>query len=85
MTLPANAQARAFAAALYTYLGSGPESKNARLHPNPVRVMPGGLEKIPLEGFGLLSKSFKPDRYEHGDSQDYLRPISGEKLVYTIV
>ncbi|OJJ08325.1 hypothetical protein ASPVEDRAFT_47489 [Aspergillus versicolor CBS 583.65] len=85
ITIPANAEARAFAAAFYQYLGSGVGTAQIKLHPSPVRVMPGGLEKIPTDGFALLSGSFKRDSEGQKDHDDHLRPISGEKIVYKLV
>jgi hypothetical protein len=85
ITIPANAEARAFAAAFYQYLGSGVGTAQIKLHPTPVRVMPGGLEKIPTDGFALLSGSFKPEGQVQKDYDDSLRPISGEKILYKLV
>ena len=47
--------------------------------------MPGGLERVPLDGFVLLgggdiqSRSGKKE-----DLEEHMRPISGEKLVYRV-
>ncbi|KAF5004135.1 hypothetical protein FDECE_9349 [Fusarium decemcellulare] len=84
LVIPANAKTRAFAAAFYQYLGSGAQSGEIRLHPAPIRVMPGGLERIPSDGFALLSGGFKPERQDKKDTEDHLRPISGEKIVYDV-
>ncbi|KAL1877524.1 hypothetical protein Daus18300_002512 [Diaporthe australafricana] len=68
---------RAFAAAFYKWLSDG-----GLLQPNPVRVMPGGLEKVVPDGFAVLGTGVTNrghDRTEH-----HMRPISGEKLVYRI-
>lgn len=78
MTLPASAPARAFAAAFYRWL-----SERQPLVPNPVRSMPGGLECIPRDGFVLLGGGSMEDR-THGRTEEWMRPISAEKLVYTI-
>lgn len=85
ITIPANAEARAFAAAFYEYLGSGARTGQIKLHPIPVRVMPGGLEKIPTDGFALLSGSFEAKGQGKKDYENRLRPISGEKIVYVLV
>jgi hypothetical protein len=84
VTIPANTKARAFGAALYKYLGSGVESGQIKLYPNPIRVMPGGLEKIPSDGFALLSGSFKPVKQDQKDTTGHLGPISGEKIIYVV-
>ena len=49
MTLPANAAARDFATAFYAWLSEG-----GKIASNPVRLMPGGLEKVVEDGFTLL-------------------------------
>lgn len=85
ITIPANAEARAFAASFYEYLGSGARTGQAKLQPTPVRVMPGGLERIATDGFGLLSGSFKPESEGQKGHDDRIRPISGEKIVYALV
>lgn len=68
---------RAFASAFYKWLSDG-----GKLHPNPVRLMPGGLERVVADGFALLGTGVS-DR-KHQRPEDHMRPISGEKLVYTI-
>lgn len=45
--------------------------------------MPGGLERIVPDGFALLT-GLVIDRKGFGRTEDYMRPISAEKLVYTI-
>lgn len=84
MIIPANGNARAFATAFYQYLGSGVGTGEIRLHPNPVRLLPGGLNGIPVDGFALLSGSFKAERQDQNQNKPYLRPISGEKIVHII-
>ncbi|KAI8203712.1 Enoyl reductase [Colletotrichum sp. SAR 10_66] len=71
-TLPANPDARRFTAEFYKYMGSEASSGVVKVQPNPVRLMPGGLERIALEGFALLTRA--------GEE----RPLSAEKIVYTI-
>ncbi|EQB44439.1 hypothetical protein CGLO_16816 [Colletotrichum gloeosporioides Cg-14] len=71
-TLPANPEARRFTAEFYNYMGSGASSGVIKLQPNPVRLMSGGLERIASEGFALLTGA--------GEG----RPVSAEKIVYTI-
>ncbi len=57
-----------------------------KLHPNPVRKMPGGLERIVPDGFALLSGLVSERQgLEQRREEEHMRPISGEKLVYTIV
>ncbi|EWY85850.1 hypothetical protein FOYG_12949 [Fusarium oxysporum NRRL 32931] len=81
-TMPANPAARAFAAAFFDYLSSNEWPK---LQPNPIRLMPGGLERVVPDGFELLGKDQVSARSaSHGRSEDWMRPISGEKLVYAL-
>lgn len=50
--------------------------------------MPGGLERIVPDGFAILSSGVMASSFAgegHGRTEQYMRPISGEKLVYTIV
>jgi NADPH:quinone reductase-like Zn-dependent oxidoreductase len=79
MNLPASPDARAFATAFYRWL-----SECQPLIPNPVRLMPGGLERIPLDGFVLLGGGVMEDRSQ-SRSEEWMGRISAEKLVYTVV
>ncbi|KAH0429428.1 zinc-binding oxidoreductase [Colletotrichum camelliae] len=71
-TLPANPEARRITAEFYNYMGSEASSGVVKVQSNPVRLMPGGLERIASEGFALLTGA--------GGEQ----PVSAEKIVYTI-
>ncbi|AEO67827.1 uncharacterized protein THITE_2116936 [Thermothielavioides terrestris NRRL 8126] len=75
--VPAPAEARRFAASFYSWLSGG-----GRLEPNPIRLMPGGLDRVVPDGFSLLGTGRVSDRQR--DGTDWLRPISAEKLVYKI-
>ncbi|KAF2102098.1 GroES-like protein [Rhizodiscina lignyota] len=79
MTLAPNAVSRAFTAAFYAWLSEGKE-----LVPNPVRIMPGGLANVAEDGFVLLGSGGMNDRQAPAKDQEYMRPVSGEKLVYII-
>lgn len=68
---------RSFATAFYKWLSDG-----GLLQPNPVRVMPGGLEKVVQDGFAVLGTDVTSR--VHGRTEHYMRPISGEKLVYKV-
>ncbi|KAH8589151.1 hypothetical protein B0O99DRAFT_637364 [Bisporella sp. PMI_857] len=85
VTLPANPKAHMFAKRFFEYLGSDAASGQAKLVPNPVRYMPGGLEKIASEGFALLGSKMSVGKFSESQERDYLRPISGEKIVYYVV
>ncbi|KAI1212778.1 GroES-like protein [Annulohypoxylon truncatum] len=71
LTIPANPRAREFAVDFYKFLSSGAERGETVLEPNPVRIMPGGLDRIASD-----EKS--------GRSEDYMRRVSMEKLVYPL-
>jgi len=82
--LPASQSAHTFAKDFYAFLsGPGPSGK-ARLEPNPVRLMPGGLERVVPDGFSLLGSGSVSQRTRLTRTEDYMRPIGGEKLVYKI-
>jgi hypothetical protein len=46
--------------------------------------MPGGLEKVVPDGFALLGSGSVSERAKLARDEEYMRPISAEKLVYTI-
>ncbi|KAJ4204936.1 hypothetical protein NW759_014745 [Fusarium solani] len=73
-SIPANPEARRFAVEFFAFLGSEAAQGKAKLAGNPIREMPGGLEKI-ADGLALVSPNKIPG----------VRPISAEKAVYTIV
>ncbi|KAI1417277.1 GroES-like protein [Hypoxylon sp. FL1857] len=85
LIIPANPRARKFAAEFYEFLGSGAVRGEVMLEPNPIRIMPGGLDRIVPDGFTLLGSLRVSDRGESGRTEDYMRPISMEKLVYSLV
>ncbi|KAI7785082.1 zinc-binding oxidoreductase [Diaporthe eres] len=68
---------RSFATAFYKWLSDG-----GLLEPNPIRLMPGGLEKVVPDGFTVLGTGVTSRG--HGRTEQHMRPISGEKLVYKI-
>ena len=79
MDLPASPQARGFAVGFYEWLSTG----GKRLEPNPLREMPGGLENIVDDGFGLLGSGTMGDRGS-GSEKAGTKPLSAEKMVYTV-
>ncbi|KAF7560171.1 hypothetical protein G7046_g3971 [Stylonectria norvegica] len=80
--LPADPEAREFAAKFFNFLGS--EGSKIKLQPNPIRIMPGGLERIPSDGLELLGGGALTSRKSASGSAEHMRPISAEKLVYVI-
>ena len=59
-------------------------SGRAQLEPNPVRSMPGGLERVVQDGFSLLGTGLVSERSKLERLEEYMRPISAEKLVYSL-
>lgn len=79
MTLPANAASRAFTVAFYRWLSEG-----QKLVPIQARFMPGGLGEVVGDGFVLMGTGTMMDRNVVRE-EEYMRPVSAEKLVYCIV
>lgn len=78
LVVPASERARRFAVSFFEWLSSG-----GGLEPNPVRLMPGGLDKIVSDGFILLGSGSMEDRQVQRN-EAWMKPIRGEKLVYKI-
>ncbi|KAG8165516.1 hypothetical protein KVR01_004068 [Diaporthe batatas] len=68
---------RSFATAFYKWLSDG-----GLLQPNPIRLMPGGLENVVPDGFAVLGTGVTSRG--HVRTEQHMRPISAEKLVYKI-
>ncbi|KAM7195906.1 chaperonin 10-like protein [Naviculisporaceae sp. PSN 640] len=79
MLIKATEESRNFTKGFYQWLSSG----KSKLEPNPVRLMPGGLESIVPDGFALLGGGQLEDRGKER-KEEWMRPVSGEKLVYNI-
>lgn len=79
LTVPKSPEARAFAVEFYRWLSEG-----GKLEPNPVRIMPGGLERIMGDGFALLGSGLMQDRNQRRE-EAWMRPVSAEKLVYRLM
>ncbi|KAF3764369.1 GroES-like protein [Cryphonectria parasitica EP155] len=91
LEFPANPDARKFAAQVYSYWTREALAGKTPIEPNPVRLMPGGLERIVPDAFPLLSSGVMASSFPDGKSkqggegtEEHLKPIAGEKLVYTI-
>ncbi|KAK0644307.1 chaperonin 10-like protein [Cercophora newfieldiana] len=78
LTVPATEKTRSFAVAFYRWLSGA-----AGFEANPVRLMPGGLDRIVPDGFALLGSGSMDDRAK-GRAEEWMRPVSGEKLVYRV-
>ncbi|KAH7357378.1 chaperonin 10-like protein [Pyrenochaeta sp. MPI-SDFR-AT-0127] len=72
--------ARSFAVAFYKYLG---ETLGSEIKPTPIRLMPGGWDKVVEDGFQLLGAGGMGDR-QVKRTEEWMRPVSAEKLVYRI-
>ncbi|KAI1066840.1 hypothetical protein LB506_012101 [Fusarium annulatum] len=81
--IPANPDAHAFAKEFYNFLSKTLASGGAQLKPNPVRLMPGSLEKVVQDGFRLLGTGLVGERSRIEGPEEYMLPISAEKLVYS--
>lgn len=79
-TVKESIAAREFAVEFYKWLGTVVGSK---LVPNPIRRMPGGLEQVVQDGFILLGPGSMKDR-ETSRTEEWMKPVSAEKLVYRI-
>ncbi|KAG6847164.1 hypothetical protein H0H93_009762, partial [Arthromyces matolae] len=80
-TIPASPSWRAFTVEFYKFLSSHPSQfPIALLTP---RVMPGSLHNITSHAFPLLGVGKVIDRNYQG-SEEFLQPISAEKLVYNV-
>ena len=77
----ASAAARAFAVDFYTFLSR--DAVSPQLQGNPVRLMPGGLSKVVEDGFALLGPGSMQDRATKR-TEEWMRSVSGEKLIYTL-
>jgi len=47
--------------------------------------MPGGLERIVEDGFALFGAGKVSERSGADGKSEWMRPISGEKIVYNIL
>ncbi|OAL44066.1 GroES-like protein [Pyrenochaeta sp. DS3sAY3a] len=79
-TVKKSLAARGFAVAFYKWLS---EAVGREVFPTPFRLMPGGLEKVFEDGFQLLGAGSMDDR-QIKRKEDWMRPVSAEKIVYKI-
>lgn len=85
VTLPANFEARSFPAAFFKYISQEPTSGSSVLQSVPIRLMPGGMDRIISDGFSVLRNSSLVSKAgSHPKRDAHLQPISMEKLVYKI-
>jgi NADPH:quinone reductase-like Zn-dependent oxidoreductase len=78
MTVGRSPAARSFAVAFYTWLS---RALGSDLKPVPVRLMPGGLNRVVEDGFALLGAGGMEER-QVKRTEEWMRPVSAEKLVY---
>jgi NADPH:quinone reductase-like Zn-dependent oxidoreductase len=76
--LSASERSREFTGTFYRWLSGG-----GKVEANPIRFMPGGLARVVEDGFVLLGSGSMGDR-AHGREGEWMKPISGEKMVYRI-
>ncbi|KAF1975695.1 GroES-like protein [Bimuria novae-zelandiae CBS 107.79] len=79
-TIPRSPAARDFAVQFYRWLSS---AVGSAIKPVPIRLMPGGLEKVVQDGFHLLGSGKMEDR-DVTRAEEWMRPVSAEKLVYKL-
>lgn len=72
--------ARQFAVEFYRWLG---EAVGGVLWPVPIRLVPGGLERVVEDGFRLLGSGSMDERDVRRE-EEFMRPVSAEKIVYKI-
>jgi len=77
-TVRKSAAARDFAVKFYRWLSTG-----ASIKPVPIRLMPGGLDRVVNDGFLLLGAGRMEER-QVDRSEEWMRPVSAEKLVYRL-
>ncbi|RSL90677.1 hypothetical protein CEP52_014505 [Fusarium oligoseptatum] len=82
--IPASQEARKFARQYFDFLSVGTSSGRSRIEPNPVRIMPGGFERVVPDGFTLLGSGSVSQRSNVKGGEEHMRPISAEKLVYRV-
>jgi hypothetical protein len=85
IVLPVKKEAIDFAVKYFAYLTEAAKKDQAVILPNPVRLMPGGLERIAHDGLLLQGSELLSQKDEHTRDEKYMRPISGEKLVYSLL
>lgn len=82
--MPADPAWRAFTVEFFKYLSAGSPADPSRLPIESVatRLMPGGLDRVVPDAFTLLGSGVQPRT--GGDVEPWMKPISGEKLVYRV-
>ncbi|KAE9394114.1 GroES-like protein [Gymnopus androsaceus JB14] len=84
--LPADPSWRALTVAFFDWMSS--YSDHFPISPNPVRIMPGGFSGIADDAFMLLGAGKVADRDSNlalaARTEAWMKPISGEKLVYRV-
>lgn len=79
-TVKQSPAARSFAHQFYNWLG---KAVGTDLKPVPNRIMPGGLARVAEDGFALLGAGSMDER-KVAREEEWMRPVSAEKLVYRI-
>jgi NADPH:quinone reductase-like Zn-dependent oxidoreductase len=79
-TVERSVSARAFAVKFYEFLS---QAVGSELMPVPIRLMPGGLDKVVEDGFVLLGPGTMESR-KTARTEEWMKPVSAEKLVYTL-
>jgi NADPH:quinone reductase-like Zn-dependent oxidoreductase len=80
MAVAKSPAAREFAVVFYEWLSM---ALGSSLQPVPIRLMPGGLDKVVQDGFALLGAGGMEER-QATRVEEWMRPVSAEKLVYRL-
>jgi hypothetical protein len=85
--IPADLAWRAFSVEFFKFLSAGSLTNPSRfpIEPVPIRLMPGGLDRIVPDAFTLLGTGMPETRKAAAGDEPWMKPISGEKLVYRLV
>jgi hypothetical protein len=82
--MPADPTWRAFSVEFFRFLSAGSPANPSRfpIESVPIRLMPGGLDRIVPDAFTLLGTGVQ--QRTGVDGEPWMKPISGEKLVYRV-
>jgi hypothetical protein len=83
---PADPSWRTFSVEFFKFLsaGSSTDPYHFPIEPVPIRLMPGGLDRIVPDAFALLGTGM-PETCKVIGAEPWMKPISGKKLVYRVV
>jgi hypothetical protein len=76
---------KAFSVEFFRFLSRGSSTDRSKfpVDPVPIRLMPGGLDRIVPDAFTLLGTGM-PETRKAAGPEPWMKPVSGEKLVYLV-